>query len=92
MERLNRQRENTLSCSFLMSIATAMSSFKDEFSQAYADTLNILPVDNGLFHKAKKLRPDNIILLFQPSHSPELNPTLAIVGIPQAKPEVGVVQ
>lgn len=32
-------------------------------------------VDNGLFHKAKKLRiPENVILLFQPPHSPELNP------------------
>ncbi len=32
-------------------------------------------VDNGLFHKAKRLRiPDNVILLFQPPHSPELNP------------------
>jgi hypothetical protein len=49
--------------------------FLDEFSQAYADTLNILQVDNGLFHKAKRLRiPDNIILLFQPPYSPELNP------------------
>lgn len=32
-------------------------------------------MDNGAFHKAKRLRvPDNIILFFQPSHSPELNP------------------
>lgn len=49
--------------------------FLNEFSQAYNDTLNILQVDNGLFHKAKRLRiPDNVILLFQPPHSPELNP------------------
>jgi transposase len=32
-------------------------------------------VDNGLFHKVKRLRiPNNIILLFQPPYSPELNP------------------
>ena len=32
-------------------------------------------MDNGGFHKAKKLKiPPNIILLFQPSHAPELNP------------------
>ena len=33
------------------------------------------PLDNGPLHKAKKLQlPPNIVLLFQPSHSPELNP------------------
>lgn len=49
--------------------------FVDEFSQVYADTLNILQVDNGLFHKAKRLRvPDHIILLFQPPYSVQLNP------------------
>ncbi len=37
--------------------------------------MNILQVDNGLFHKAKRLQiPQNLILLFQPAHSPELNP------------------
>ena len=39
------------------------------------DSLNIVQVDNGAFHKAKSLRiPDNIILLFQPAYCPELNP------------------
>lgn len=28
-----------------------------------------------MFHKAKRLQiPENIVLLFQPAHSPELNP------------------
>jgi len=32
-------------------------------------------LDNGAFHKAKKLEiPDNIKLLFLPPYSPELNP------------------
>jgi hypothetical protein len=49
--------------------------FLDQFSKAYPDSLNILQVDNGAFHKAKSLLiPDNIILLFQPPYSPELNP------------------
>jgi transposase len=49
--------------------------FLDQFSQAYPDSLNILQVDNGAFHKAKDLViPDNIILLFQPPYCPELNP------------------
>nr|WP_059002530.1 IS630 family transposase [Leptolyngbya sp. NIES-2104] len=49
--------------------------FLEQFSQAYPDSLNILQVDNGAFHKAKDLViPDNIILLFQPPYCPELNP------------------
>jgi hypothetical protein len=49
--------------------------FLDAFSAQYSDSLNILQVDNGAFHKAKSLRiPDNIILLFQPAYCPELNP------------------
>ena len=49
--------------------------FLDQFSPAYPDTLNVLQVDNGAFHKAKTLViPDNIILLFQPPYCPELNP------------------
>lgn len=49
--------------------------FLSEFAASNVDSLNILQVDNGLFHKAKKLQvPENIILLFQPPHSPELNP------------------
>lgn len=50
-------------------------SFLDMISQRYPDSLNIIQLDNGGFHKAKKLRlPGNIVLLFQPAHSPELNP------------------
>lgn len=49
--------------------------FLQEFSTCYPNTLNILQVDNGLFHKAKHLQiPENIVLLFQPPYSPELNP------------------
>jgi len=49
--------------------------FLDELSVAYPDSLNILQVDNGRFHKGKDLIvPENIILLFQPPYCPELNP------------------
>jgi transposase len=35
----------------------------------------VLQVDNGAFHKAKKLSvPEHIVLLFQPPYCPELNP------------------
>ena len=46
-----------------MSIPSAISVSKGEFSKAYPDSLNILQVDNGRFHKGKNLVvPENIIL------------------------------
>ena len=37
--------------------------------------MKVILLDNGAFHKAKKLIiPDNILLLFLPPYSPELNP------------------
>jgi len=49
--------------------------FLDEFSKAYPDSVNILQVDNGRFHRGKDLIvPENVILLFQPPYCPELNP------------------
>ena len=49
--------------------------FLDEFSKAYPDSLNILQVDQGHFHKAKDLGvPESVILLFQPPDYHELNP------------------
>ena len=47
----------------------------ENLSQAHPNTLIILQVDNGRPHTAKKLQvPNNIVLLFQPPYSPELNP------------------
>jgi transposase len=44
-------------------------------SEHFADSILIIQLDNGRFHKAKKLKiPDNIILRFQPPHCPESNP------------------
>lgn len=46
-----------------------------QFSQANPQDLHIVQLDDGAFHKAKTLEiPNNIILLFQPARSPELNP------------------
>ncbi|MDZ8084065.1 MAG: hypothetical protein RMY16_00485 [Nostoc sp. DedQUE12b] len=47
----------------------------NKFAACYPNSLSVLQVDNGLFHKAKPLQiPENIILLFQLAHSLELNP------------------
>lgn len=49
--------------------------FLDQFSLQNEEELKVIVLDNGAFHKAKLLKiPDNIILIFLPPYSPELNP------------------
>ena len=49
--------------------------FLEKFSEAFSESLNLLVLDNGRFHQAKSLKiPENIVLLFLPPYSPELNP------------------
>jgi hypothetical protein len=49
--------------------------FLDLISEEFADSILIMQVDQAGCHRAKRLRlPQNIILIFQPAHSPELNP------------------
>lgn len=49
--------------------------FFTEFSQYSPDYLKIIQLDNGRFHLSYNLKiPDNILLIFQPPASPELNP------------------
>lgn len=44
-------------------------------SEAFPDSLNLLLVDQGRHHTAKKLEvPENVVLIFLPPYSPELNP------------------
>jgi transposase len=49
--------------------------FLDGFSQTYPEDLHVIQLDRGSFHSGQDLIiPDNVVLLFQPAHSPELNP------------------
>jgi len=49
--------------------------FLDQFSLQNENELKLIVLDNGAFHKAKSLKiPANIILIFLPPYSPELNP------------------
>jgi hypothetical protein len=49
--------------------------FLNLVSEQYKDCILIIQLDQAGAHKAKRLQiPANIILLFQPSHSPETNP------------------
>ena len=47
----------------------------------YPLDLHIIKVDNGGFHNSLNLSiPENVILLFQPAHSPEVNPIERLWG------------
>jgi len=49
--------------------------FIQELSEQNPTELKVLVLDNGSFHKSKKLIiPENIILIFLPAYCPELNP------------------
>lgn len=49
--------------------------FLDQFSLQNEQELKLIVLDNGAFHKARTLViPDNIVLIFLPPYSPELNP------------------
>jgi len=49
--------------------------FLDTLSNKNPEEFKVLVLDNGAFHKAKKLKvPENIGLQFLPPYSPELNP------------------
>lgn len=49
--------------------------FLDEFSKEDPTELKVMVLDNGAFHKSKSLIiPENIVLIFLPPYSPELNP------------------
>lgn len=49
--------------------------FMDTLSDRNPKEFKIMMLDNGAFHKAKKLIiPENIALVFLPPYSPELNP------------------
>lgn len=44
-------------------------------AQKYPDELHIIQLDNGGLHQANDLTiPENIVLLFQPPYSPQVNP------------------
>ena len=55
--------------------AEGFQLFLDAFAQAFADSLNLLLLDNSGAHTAQRLRsPANVRLVFLPPYCPELNP------------------
>ena len=55
--------------------SVCFQAFLNEFSKPYVNSLNLLQLDNGSPQLAKNLIiPNNVILLFQPAYSPDVNP------------------
>jgi transposase len=55
--------------------------FLELFASKYPRDLHIIQVDNGGFHNSLNLSiPENVILLFQPAYSPEVNPIERLWG------------
>nr|WP_260169701.1 transposase [Salinibacter ruber] len=79
-ERSSRRPETGFFSNVSRSVAIASNSdgfqeFLDRFADRFPQSLNVLVLDNGRFHKAKSLSiPDNVRLVFLPPYSPELNP------------------
>jgi len=62
-----------LECSHLNT--DCFQAYLQEFSEIYSNDLHSIPLDNARFHSAKRLEvPNNVILWFQPPHSPDCNP------------------
>jgi len=48
--------------------------FLNDFSEKYPKDFHVVQTDNASFHCAKDLvMPDNVMLLYQPPHSPQVN-------------------
>lgn len=50
--------------------------FLDDLSRRHPHDFHVLQTDNARFHRSKNLViPDNIMLLYQPPYSPQVNPS-----------------
>ncbi|WP_367291401.1 transposase [Laspinema palackyanum] len=55
--------------------STNFQAFIDAISEQLGDTIAVIQLDGASAHRAKALEwPENLIPVFQPPHSPELNP------------------
>lgn len=55
--------------------ATMVQRFLDDFARTDPDHLHVILMDNARSHTAKTLvLPSNVVLVFQPPYSPEVNP------------------
>jgi transposase len=71
--------EPTTGASFFLELpylnSQAFQQWLDGFAATFPESLNLLVLDNGAGHKAKAVRwPSNVVPVFLPPYSPELNP------------------
>jgi transposase len=67
--------------SLLIEISVCFEKFLEGFASSYPEDLHIIQVDKVWFHNSLNLSlPENVILLFQPSYSPEVNPIERLWG------------
>lgn len=71
--------EPTTGASFFLELpylnSSAFQLWLDGFAATFPQSLNLLILDNGAGHKAKAVRwPSNVLPIFLPPYSPELNP------------------
>lgn len=71
--------EATTGASFFLELpylnSGAFQLWLDGFAATFPQSLNLLILDNGAGHKAKAVRwPSNVLPIFLPPYSPELNP------------------
>lgn len=60
---------------FTHSDSTCFEVYLEQLAQHYPYQLHVIQLDQGSLHRAKTLQlPDNVVLLFQPPYSPQLNP------------------
>jgi transposase len=60
---------------FTHSDSTCFEVYLEQLAQHYPHRLHVIQLDQGSLHTAKRLQlPDHVVLLFQPPHSPQLNP------------------
>ena len=62
-------------------MSVCFEKFLELFASEYPEDLHLIQVDNGGFHNSLNLSiPENVILLFQPAYSPEVNPIERLWG------------
>ena len=72
---MNLVREKVFFAEFSHVDGVCFPEYLNWFAQSYPEQLHLIQVDNGCLHTFSELElPDNVVLLFQPPYSLEVNP------------------
>lgn len=73
--------------------ADCFALFLDKFAQYYADSLNIVLLDQAPAHVAQRVQwPENVVLVWLAAYSPELNPVERLWEDLKSRSDVGDVR